>query len=118
MNAMFPKKVHVPPDDIASRFYPELGPYSSSDSTVIHEHMKQLVSAGIGVISVSWYPPQSRDPNAVLFVDDLIPLILDIAAEYAIKVCFHIEPYEHRSALSVKRDIQYIVDKFYLISQY
>lgn len=110
--------MHQPPDDIASRFYPLLGPYSSSSRDVIHEHMKQLRKAGVGVISVSWYPPQSRDPNAILFVDDLMPTILDVANEHAIQVCFHIEPYEHRSALTVKRDIEYIVNTFALIASF
>lgn len=79
---------------------------------MIHEHMKQLRKAGVGVMSVSWYPPQSKDPNAIIFVDELMPLILDIANEHAIKVCFHIEPYTDRSALSVKRDIEYIINTY------
>lgn len=78
----------------------------------MHEHMKQLRKAGVGVISVSWYPPETKDPNAILFVDDLMPTILDIANEHSIQVCFHIEPYVNRTALSVKRDIQYIINTF------
>ena len=112
INAQYPKKVHEPPDDIAARFYPALGAYSSSDPKVVHEHMKQLRKAGIGVLAVSWYPPETRDPNALIFVDDLMPMLLDIAKEYAIKLCFHIEPYKDRSALTVHRDLIYIIDKY------
>lgn len=75
--------------------------------------MKQLRTAGVGVIAVSWYPPQTKDPNAILFVDDLMPLLLNIAQIYSIQVCFHIEPYVDRSAITVKRDIQYIIDTYY-----
>lgn len=41
---------HIPPDDIGSNFYPELGPYSSRDPQVIHKHMAQMQKAGIGKI--------------------------------------------------------------------
>lgn len=39
---------HVPPDDIGANFYPQLGPYSSSDPNVIHKHMAQMQKAGVG----------------------------------------------------------------------
>ena len=73
--------------------------------------MKQLVEAGVGVLSISWYPPHSRDDSALLFVDDFVPLMLDIAAKHDEKICFHIEPYKDRSASSVRSDIVYIIDK-------
>lgn len=44
----YPKGKHNPPDDIGSRFYPELGSYSSRDPSVIETHMKQMYSASIG----------------------------------------------------------------------
>lgn len=112
VNRQYPQRQHQPPDDIAARFYPSLGPYSSTDPAVIEDHMKQLVEAGVGVLAVSWYPPHSRDDSALIFVDDFVPLILDIAAKYNEKVCFHIEPYKDRSAASVRNDIVYIIDKY------
>ena len=39
---------HFPPLDIASNYYPELGPYSSSNSEVLSIHMEQIKNAGIG----------------------------------------------------------------------
>ena len=44
----WPKGKHKPPHDIGSNFYPELGPYSSRDATVLDSHMQQIRSAGIG----------------------------------------------------------------------
>lgn len=44
----WPQDQHIPPDDIGSNFYPELGPYSSQDPYVIRAHMKQISYAGIG----------------------------------------------------------------------
>nr|XP_020725248.1 glycoprotein endo-alpha-1,2-mannosidase-like isoform X2 [Odocoileus virginianus texanus] len=46
----YPKGKHKPPDDIGSRFYPELGSYSSRDPSVIETHMKQMYSA-----SIEWF---------------------------------------------------------------
>ena len=42
------RKQHEPPDDIGSNFYPELGPYSSRNITVIYQHMRWIRDAGIG----------------------------------------------------------------------
>lgn len=36
-----------PPNQMSTSFYPKLGPYSSSDTEVIENHMKQIVSAHI-----------------------------------------------------------------------
>ena len=48
--ARWPTGRHQPPDDIGSSFYPALGPYSSKDPDVIDDHMKQIRSAGIGIL--------------------------------------------------------------------
>lgn len=113
----YPKGVHSPPHDIGSSFYPQLGPYSSADPKVIEAHMQQLLAAGIGVLVVSWYPPNKEDENGVP-VDGLIPVLLDHAAKYSLKVALHIEPYQGRSAASVRKDIKYIYEKYVPHSAY
>jgi len=54
---------HVPPEDIGAKYYPDLGPYSSADTEVMHAHMRMLKRAAIGVMVVSWYHPSRADPN-------------------------------------------------------
>lgn len=44
----YPTGKHNPPEDIGANFYPELGPYSSRDTSVLENHMKQMRSASIG----------------------------------------------------------------------
>ena len=92
---------HAPPRDIASDYYPELGPYSSNDPAVVARHMAWLRQAGIGVIIVSWWGRGSDEERP-------IPLIMKTAAQYGIKVAFHIEPYSGRTADSLVQNIQYI----------
>jgi len=49
MAVQWPTGFHIPPDDIGSNFYPELGLYSSANVSTIREHMIQLRTAGIGL---------------------------------------------------------------------
>ncbi len=96
---------HTPPQDIGSDYYPELGPYSSDDPAVVEQHMKWLRQAGIGVIIVSWWGKASSDEKAV-------PLIMQTAAKYDIKVTFHIEPYSGRTANGLVDDIKYLYQQY------
>src|SRR4051794_19379760 len=46
---------HVPPDDIASNYYPVLGVYSSASALVIDAQMADVARAGITELAVSWW---------------------------------------------------------------
>lgn len=105
----YPTGRHQPPDDIGANFYPALGPYSSRDPSVLEEHMRQLRIADVGenplwsifftvfapsteyflfilgVLAVSWYPRSMNDDNGEE-VDNLLPLVLDAADKYQLKV--------------------------------
>lgn len=107
----YPKGRHRPPDDIGATFYPLLGCYSSRAPATMEAHMQQLRDAGIGVISVSWYPPGLSDDEGQL-PDPMIPQLLEIAHRYAIKVTLHIEPYRDRTPLTVKDNLRYIHGKY------
>ena len=107
----YPQGAHTPPNDIGASFYPELGCYSSKDSATMEQHMLQLRRAGVGVISVSWYPNGLADDEGTP-PDPLIPALLDAAHKYAIKVTLHVEPYKGRSPMTVQRDLKYIHRKY------
>lgn len=107
----YPQGRHQPPDDIGASYYPELGCYSSADPRVIEAHMYQLRKAGVGVVSVSWYPAGMSDDEGFP-PDPLILLLLDIAQVYSVKITFHIEPYKGRTPRTVKNDLRYIVEKY------
>ncbi|XP_034092540.1 glycoprotein endo-alpha-1,2-mannosidase-like protein [Gymnodraco acuticeps] len=102
---------HTPPEDIASSFYPELGPYSSRDPKVLESHMAQIEEAAAGVLVLSWYPPGVADDHGEPS-EDLVPAVMDAAHRHSIKVAFHIQPYKGRTDQSMHDNIKYIVDKY------
>ncbi|HSB02507.1 MAG TPA: hypothetical protein VLE49_17775, partial [Anaerolineales bacterium] len=95
----------LPPDDISSDYYPALGAYSSKDPAVVEQHMKWLRQAGIGVVITSWWGQGTRE-------DQNVPLLLQTAERYGIKVAFHIEPYNGRTASQLVSDIQYLYRQY------
>lgn len=102
---------HTPPDDIGSNFYPSLGPYSSKDPKVIDEHMREMRTAGVGVIVLSWYPPGKAD-NEGIPSDSLVPSLLNAAGKYRLKLTLHIEPYKGRDDQTLHDDVKYIIDTY------
>ncbi|KAK6323913.1 hypothetical protein J4Q44_G00062520 [Coregonus suidteri] len=102
---------HTPPEDIAASFFPELGPYSSRDPTVLESHMSQIEAAAAGVLVLSWYPPGIADNHGEP-CEDLVPAVMDAAHRHSIKVAFHIQPYKGRTDLSMHDNIKYIIDKY------
>jgi hypothetical protein len=96
---------HNPPDDIASSFYPQRGPYSSRDVTVLAAQMADLRAAGVGVIAVSWWGQGGWE-------DQDLGALFDAAQAGGIKIAFHLEPYNGQSASSVAADIRYLIGRF------
>ena len=100
---------NMPPHDgyktIGSNFFPELGTYSSNDPDIVKKHMEMIYKSGIGTISISWWEKNS-------FEDSNINIIMDKADLFNIKVNFHIEPFDNRTALSTAAAIKYIIDKY------
>jgi len=90
-----------PPLDVASDYYPQLGPYSSLDPAVVAQHFAWLREAGVGVIISSWWGQRSNEDRAV-------PLLLEMGERYGIKVAFHVEPYSERTATTLVSDVKYL----------
>ncbi|MEV6867521.1 discoidin domain-containing protein [Streptosporangium subroseum] len=96
----------TPPNDIGADLYPSLGPYDSGDyAGAVTKHMQWIKQAGVGVLVYSWWGQGSYE-------DNLVAGVMNAAAQYGIKVAWHIEPYTGRSAASVVGDIQYINSRY------
>jgi glycoprotein endo-alpha-1,2-mannosidase len=103
----------VPPDRIASGFYPARGPYSSSDALVLAAQMQEIAATGISTVIVSWWGRGSVE-------DERLPGVIGAARLHGLAVAAHIEPYESRSVPSVSADIAYLrtlgISDFYIWS--
>lgn len=99
---------YIPGTDgnIAANFYPQLGTYSSKDPDAIRKHMEMFVRSHVGVVALSWWNEiGTSEPEK-------ISLLLNIANEYGLKVCFHIEPYNGRNAATMKTSITHLIDTY------
>jgi len=108
---VFPKGQHRPPDDIGANFFPQLGAYSSRNVSVIEQHFEWVREANVGVVAVSWYPPGLSDENGPQS-DSMVPLLLDTALKFNLSICLHIEPYQGRSAPSLRKYLAYVHKKY------
>ena len=102
-------KLHEPPEDIASVFYPSRGLYSSLDRKVVNEQMIEIAHARVDVVVFSWWrngthaDVQGRK-GPFPGTDGAVLPVLDGAAAAGIKVCFHLEPYSGRTIVNVRDD--------------
>ena len=114
VQARYPPFTHDPDQgDVGSAYWPQLGAYSSNDEAVVEAHVQQLRKARIGVVVVSWYPAEHNEK-----VDGAIALLLDAAERHGLEVCVHLEPYEGRTAASVRRDMDLILETLALHRAY
>jgi actin-like ATPase involved in cell morphogenesis len=67
----------APPENIASDFYPAIGPYDVRDAPVIAQHFAWMRRAGIGTAAVAWAGADS--PGNVV-----MPLVLEMADRYGL----------------------------------
>jgi glycoprotein endo-alpha-1,2-mannosidase len=92
---------HIPPNDIASNFYPARGVYSSGDPAVIASQMDEMEDAGITEVVVSWWGRGSEE-------DRRLPAVIAAARRDGLAVAAHLEPYDGRSVASVVDDVAYL----------
>ncbi|MEV4760901.1 discoidin domain-containing protein [Micromonospora sp. NPDC049559] len=97
---------HNPPDDLGANLYPLLGAYDSGDlAGAVRQHMAWIRQSGAGVIVYSWWGQGSYE-------DQLAAGVLAEASREGIKVAWHLEPYQGRTAESTVADINYINSRY------
>jgi glycoprotein endo-alpha-1,2-mannosidase len=92
---------HVPPNDIASAYYPARGLYSSSDRLVTGAQMSEIKAAGIDEVVVSWWGRGSPE-------DQRLPDVIAAARANGLAVAVHLEPYNGRTVASTVDDVAYL----------
>lgn len=96
---------HTPPEDIGANYYPGDGLCSSLNRDDVTRQMKQIKDAGIGVLAASWW---GKDDIS----DQSLALLFEIAPEYGIQICFHIEPFPGRNAETTRAALVYLLDRY------
>jgi hypothetical protein len=89
---------NTPPLDLASRFYPSRGPYSSSATNVVREHMREIAGMGVSTVVVSWWGWRSKE-------DERLPLVAREAGAAGLDVALHLEPWHGRTPQSTAEAI-------------
>jgi hypothetical protein len=94
---------HLPPQDLASTFYPSRGAYSSRDWKVLSKHMSEIAGAGVDEVVSSWWGLGS--PEA-----ERLPTLMRAAWKHGLDVAVHVEPYEkwERTPAIVSEDFEYL----------
>jgi glycoprotein endo-alpha-1,2-mannosidase len=83
---------------LSTPYYPLRGLYSSSNVKVVNAHMREIATAGIGTVIVSWWGFGSPE-------GERLPLVTSAAAQNGMRVAVHIEPYAGRTPASTVADI-------------
>ena len=89
----------TPPVSLSSAFYPARGPYSSADTRVVGEQMREIAASGIGTVITSWWGRGS-------FEDRRLPEVIEAAQLNGLAVAAHLEPYRGRTVVSTEADIR------------
>ena len=92
---------HTPPLDVASRFFPARGAYSSGDPRVLRGQMRDIRRAGIDEVVSSWWGWGSDE-------DLRLPAVLRAARRQGLAVGVQIEPYAGRSIPTIASDLAHL----------
>jgi glycoprotein endo-alpha-1,2-mannosidase len=95
------QNAHRPPLDVYSSYFPALGPYSSSDPSVVARQMAQIAGAGVDEVVVSWWGQGSAE-------DARLPLVVADARRVGLLVGIHLEPYAGRTPAAVESDLAHL----------
>ncbi len=95
----------IPPEDIASSFYPKLGPYSSLDPKVIEQHMKWIAATGIGVLVYAYQGPETHSAAA-------LPLVMDAALRHGLRVAFLIDQNPAKTPEEMLAEVELLMIEF------
>ncbi|CAD7939904.1 unnamed protein product [Amoebophrya sp. A120] len=111
------KTRHAPEQDRGhAKYRPLRGWYSSRDSAVMEEHMRELASMDIDSFMFSWWgrPDVSKrdDADSGADTDQLVDMALQLGAKRGVKFSFHVEPYGGRSPETFRQDGEYIAQKY------
>lgn len=83
---------------LSTPYYPVRGLYSSSNAKLVAAQMREIASAGVGTVVVSWWGFDSPEHAR-------LPLVAQAATRAGLEVAIHVEPYRERTPARAAEDI-------------
>lgn len=103
--------------DIASHFYPKIGPYDSSDPHVIENHLLLMKLSGVDGILIDWYGiAGSNADNPILLKNS--NAMIDRIGHYGMKFGVVLEDRFARNLADVKQNVAYLRDNYFNKPEY
>ena len=99
------QRQHLPPDDLATTFYPARGVYSSADRRTLRAQLAEIRAIGVDEVVSSWWGWGSPE-------DVRLPAVLREARRQRLSVAVQVEPYEKwlRTAKVLEADLGHLRD--------
>ena len=89
---------------LSTEYFPSRGLYSSSNAKIVSAQMREIASAGVGTIVVSWWGFDSPENERLL-------LVKQAATRQGLEVAIHVEPYRGRTPARAAEDIGRLNDE-------
>jgi hypothetical protein len=83
---------------LSTPYYPSRGLYSSSNAKIVAAQMREIASAGVGTLVVSWWGFDSPEHERLAMVEQA-------AAKEGLVVALHVEPYRGRTPARAAEDV-------------
>jgi hypothetical protein len=94
-----------PPYSLGSNYVPRLGPYDVRSRDVLEQHARWINETGVGAIALSWW-------GRFNFMDQAVPLVMDVMHDHDVKVTFAMEPYADDRGQRYADDIVYLLREY------
>ena len=96
---------------LSTAYFPIRGLYSSSNAKIVAAHMREIASASVGTVIVSWWGFGSPEHGR-------LALVVEAARMHGLDIAIHLEPYAGRTPARAAVDIARLheegFDDFYL----
>jgi hypothetical protein len=83
---------------LSTQYFPSRGLYSSGSAKIVSAQMREIATAGVDTVVVSWWGFDSPE-------NERLAMVVQAAARAGLAVAIHIEPYRGRTPMSAADDI-------------
>ncbi len=97
---------------IASYYYPTIGPYASSDPDVLEYHLLLMKLSGIDGVIMDWYGPQGSNGDIPSLLNNSNAL-MNRVGQFGLKAGVMLEDHYARSINDTKANVAYLRDHYF-----